>query len=91
MTSLTATESEERIVDEVPMHDIKTCNNCGAHQTDDNNNSNNNTLDIRKNVEIDITREEWRRSEYRLPAQRFVSADEQARRLQGNYPLPGSG
>ncbi|RFU73934.1 hypothetical protein TARUN_8315 [Trichoderma arundinaceum] len=81
ITNITMNESEERMVEDVRMQDLKAWSDshCQGQQLKAGEES----RDIRKDVEIDII------SEDRLSlSQKQMSADERARRLQGGFPFP---
>ncbi|KAH6609149.1 hypothetical protein Trco_002495 [Trichoderma cornu-damae] len=85
ITNITLNESEELMVENVRMQDLKVWSDGHGHgqQLRDGDAS----RDIRKDVEIDIVRED-RASPSR--EERQITADEHARRLQGGFQFPGT-
>lgn len=80
ITNITLNESEERMVQDVRMQDLKVWSD-GHDQGQQLNES----KDIRKDVEIEIVREDRSRLSRE---RRHMSGDEHARRLQGAFPFP---
>lgn len=81
ITNVTFTESEERIVDEVHMHDLKTWSESSSGNPSRENNAGNNASNIRKCVEVNVVSEQRPR---RGGERREVPAEEN-RPSQGNY------
>lgn len=92
ITNFTISESEERIVEDVRMQDLKVWSDGRDHQGDHHHQQSradeeSGSREIHKHVEIDIVTTSQRLSE----EQRQMSSDEHARRLRGAFPFPGGG
>ncbi|KKP06167.1 hypothetical protein THAR02_01770 [Trichoderma harzianum] len=81
ITNITINESEEHIVEDVRMQDLKVWSD--GHDGSQQSGTNDDNRNIRKHIEIDIVS-----VDHRLSKQ--MSPDEHARRLQGAFPFPDS-
>lgn len=82
ITNFTINESEEHIVENVNMQDLKVWSE--GHDENQQLGTNDDNRNIRKHVEIDIVSVDHRLS------QKQMSPDEHARRLRGGFPFPDS-
>jgi hypothetical protein len=87
ITNITMNESEERMVENIRMQDLKVWSDGHDPGQVQQLGAGEESRDIRKDVEIDIVREHWSNTS---PEQKQMSADEHARRLQGAFPFPGN-
>ncbi|KAL7781202.1 hypothetical protein V8C43DRAFT_298834 [Trichoderma afarasin] len=81
ITNFTINESEEHIVENVNMQDLKVWSD--GHDESQQLGTNDDNRNIRKHVEIDVS------VDHRL-SQKQMSPDEHARRLRGGFPFPES-
>ncbi|PNP51675.1 hypothetical protein THARTR1_07672 [Trichoderma harzianum] len=84
ITNITINESEEHIVQDVRMQDLKVWSD--GHDESQQLATNDDNRNIRKHIEIDIVSVDHRHSR----DQKQMSPDEHARRLRGSFPFPDS-
>ncbi|KAK4071750.1 uncharacterized protein Triagg1_5988 [Trichoderma aggressivum f. europaeum] len=84
ITNITMNESEEHIVEDVRMQNLKVWSD--GHNESQQLGTNDDNGNIRKHIEIDVVSVNHRLS----GDQKQMSPDEHARRLRGAFPFPGS-